>query len=340
MQPSGLDVLSSAEREARYCFPSKLDENGVELSPVSVATLQINLTRLCNQACRHCHVDASPARTEAMDESTLERCLEILAEHERIRVLDVTGGAPELHPQFDRLVKKARNLGKHVMVRHNLTVTFDGNPQTGESKRYLPEFFAEQRVEVISSLPYYQPYFTDKQRGKGVFEKSVESLRLLNEQGFGQETSGLALNLVYNPVGAFLPAAQEELETRFREELHAKYGIVFTGLFTITNMPIHRFRQQLERLGGFDDYMRRLVGAFNPAAAESVMCRAMISVGHDGRIYDCDFNQMLGMQIENGAPCTVDNFDLDELLKRRIRFASHCFGCTAGSGSSCGGATA
>src|SRR5262249_8631064 len=183
-----------------------------------------------NQACHHCHVDASPKRTEQMSRATIDRCLEILSRNPGIANLDITGGAPELNPHFDYFVEGARNLNKHVMVRHDLTVTVDGNPQTGESKRYLPEFFARHRVEVISSLPYYQEFFTDKQRGAGVFKKSVDSLRMLNDQGYGRsDGAGLILNLVYNPVGAFLPAAQESLERQFKKELEAKFGVVFNG---------------------------------------------------------------------------------------------------------------
>jgi radical SAM/Cys-rich protein len=279
-----------------------------------------------------------------MGRATVDRCLEILARNPAITKLDITGGAPELNPHFDYFVEAARRLGKHVMVRHNLTVTIDGNPQTGESKRYLPEFFARHRVEVISSLPYYQEFFTNKQRGAGVFKKSVESLRLLNEQGYGKSDGaqgfGLTLNLVYNPVGAFLPAPQESLERQFKKELESKFGVVFNSLFTITNMPINRFRKDLERLGAFDEYMARLVNAFNPAAARGVMCRSLISVGHDGSLYDCDFNQMLDLNLSEESGGTVFDFDLDKLLNRKIIFGQHCYGCAAGAGSSCGGATA
>jgi radical SAM/Cys-rich protein len=325
-------------------FEEKLAERGLDLAPLGVETLQVNVTRLCNQACHHCHVDASPKRTEQMSRMTIDRCLEILAGLPAIKKLDVTGGAPELNPHFDYFVEAARRLGKHVMVRHNLTVTIDGNPQTGESKRHLPEFFARQRVEVISSLPYYQEFFTDKQRGNGVFKKSVESLRLLNEQGYGksnnEEGSGLTLNLVYNPAGAFLPASQENLERRFKKELESKYGVVFNSLFTITNMPINRFKKDLERLGAYEEYMARLVNAFNPAAARGVMCRSLISVGYDGRLYDCDFNQMLDLNLPEESGGTVFDFDIDKLLDRKIIFGRHCYGCAAGAGSSCGGATA
>jgi radical SAM/Cys-rich protein len=322
-------------------FEEKLAEHGLDLAPLGVETLQVNVTRLCNQACHHCHVDASPKRTEQMSRATVDRCLEILARNPAVTKLDITGGAPELNPHFDYFVGAARALGKHVMVRHNLTVTIDGNPQTGESKRYLPEFFARHRVEVISSLPYYQEFFTDKQRGNGVFKKSVESLRLLNEQGYGKSDGrGLTLNLVYNPVGAFLPAPQESLDRQFKKELEAKFGVVFNGLFTITNMPINRFKKDLERLGAYDEYMTRLVNAFNPAAARGVMCRSLISVGHDGSLYDCDFNQMLDLNLSGESGGTVFDFDLDKLLNRKIIFGQHCYGCAAGAGSSCGGATA
>ena len=325
--------------EVQYSFENTLEQHRIDLAPLGIDTLQVNTGKFCNQACHHCHVDASPYRTEEMDRRTVDECLNILRAHASITTLDVTGGAPELNPHFEYLVAEARRLGKRVMVRHNLTVTLDGNPRTKETKRHLPQFFAAHQVEVVSSLPYYQEYFTDKQRGKGVFAKSIDSLKLLNAQGYGKDGTALVLNLVYNPVGAFLPAAQPSLEAEFKRHL-LQLGVVFNGLFTITNMPIHRFRAQLERLGAFDDYMARLVAAFNPAAAEGVMCRSLISVGYDGRLYDCDFNQMLEMQIENCEPMSVFNFDLDQLITRRIRFGSHCFGCTAGAGSSCGGATA
>jgi radical SAM/Cys-rich protein len=326
--------------EVKFDFYKTLRDNGQELRPLNIDTLQVNVTKLCNQACVHCHVDASPKRTEQMDLATADRCLEILGEHKQIKNLDITGGAPELNPHFDRLVREAVKLGKHVMVRHNLTVTIDGNPVTGESKSYLPKFYAENGVELISSLPYYQEYFTDKQRGKGVFEKSVQAIMLLNALGYGADGSGLILNFVYNPVGAFLPPQQRSLEADFKRELKKKYGIVFNNLYTITNMPINRFKQQLKKLGAYDEYMTRLVNAYNPAAAEGVMCRSLVSVGYDGRIYDCDFNQMLELGITGGGkPMTVFNFDYEGLIKRRIIFASHCYGCTAGGGSSCGGAT-
>ena len=335
----------------RHDFERLLRERGIALPPLAVDTLQVNVTKLCNQACRHCHVDASPARTEKMSRAGIEKVLDILARHPQVTRLDITGGAPELHPDFDWLVAEARKLGKHVMARHNLTVQFDGNPVTGESKEYLPEFYAAHGVEVISSLPYYQEFFTDSQRGKGVFGKSIEGLRRLNARGYGADGSGLLLNLVYNPLRPYLPAAQAVLEADYKRELKDKFGITFNGLFTITNMPINRFRLHLEKSGQYEAYMEKLLMAFNPAAAEGVMCRSIISVGWDGTLYDCDFNQMLEMPVL-GSPrsgrvegpvagaATIFDFDFDALMRRPIRFDSHCLGCTAGAGSSCGGATA
>ena len=325
-----------------YDFETQLRRHGMELPPLALGTLQVNITRMCNQVCRHCHVDASPARREMMSAAGIARCLEILARHPGITKLDLTGGAPELHPGFDGFVEKAAALGKQVMVRHNLTVQLDPHPQTGQSKAYLPEFFARHRVEVISSLPYYQAFFTDAQRGAGVFEKSVEAMRRLNAVGYGREGTGLVLNLVYNPVGPYLPAAQAALQADYKRELKAKFGLEFNGLFTITNMPINRFRLHLEKTGQLEPYMDRLLAAFNPAAAEGVMCRTLISVDHDGRIYDCDFNQMLDLRAlgAGGEPLSIFDFDFDTVLRRRIRFGEHCLGCTAGAGSSCSGATA
>jgi radical SAM/Cys-rich protein len=325
---------------AAFDFSARLERAELTLGRRSLDSLQVNVTKLCNQACRHCHVDSSPKRTEQIDARTVDRCLEILA-LPGVGSLDLTGGAPELNPEFDRFVQAARALDKRVLVRHNLTVTLDGNPQTGESKAYLPEFFAEQGVEVVSSLPYYQEYFTDKQRGRGVFSKSLESLRLLNAQGIGVPGSGRVLTLVYNPVGSYLPPEQASLEADYRTELREKFGIEFTSLIAITNMPINRFRQDLERRGQYEHYMHKLVAAFNPEAAGRVMCRTLISVDHEGVIYDCDFNQMLGLSVAGrSGPLTVFDLDLGALGQTPIRFADHCFGCTAGAGSSCGGETA
>jgi radical SAM/Cys-rich protein len=334
--------LKAVRRRSGSDFEALLRERGIELPPVSVDTLQVNVTKTCNQVCRHCHVDASPSRTEKMSPEGMAKCLEILGRHPQITKLDITGGAPELHPGFDAFVERAVALGKHVMVRHNLTVQLDGHPQTGESKAYLPEFFARNRVEVISSLPYYQEFFTDAQRGSGVFKKSMEAMRRLNAQGFGVEGSGLQLNLIYNPVGPYLPAAQAGLEADYKRELREKFGLTFNRLYTITNMPINRFRLHLEKSGQLEAYMEKLLAAFNPAAAEGVMCRSLVSVGHDGRVYDCDFNQMLDLDAVDarGRRLSIHDFDFDRVLARPIQFDDHCLGCTAGAGSSCGGATA
>ena len=314
----------------------------MDLAPLAIDTLQVNITKLCNQQCRHCHVDASPARREMMSADGIAKCLELLERYPGIATLDITGGAPELHPGFDGFVEAAAALGKRIMVRHNLTVQLDRHPQTGESKEYLPQFFARHRVEVVSSLPYYQQYFTDAQRGAGVFAKSVEAMRRLNAVGYGAEWSGLVLNLVYNPVGPYLPAAQAALEADYKRELKAKFGLSFNRLYTITNMPINRFRLHLEKTGQLEAYLDKLAAAFNPAAAEGIMCRNLLSVGWDGRIYDCDFNQMLELEAADrgGRALSIFDFDFDAALGRRIVFGEHCLGCTAGAGSSCGGATA
>jgi radical SAM/Cys-rich protein len=322
-------------------FEKKIQDLKLDMSVASVSTLQVNITKLCNQACRHCHVDSSPQRREMMSRELIETCLHILKNNAEITSLDITGGAPELHSDFKYFVIEARKLNKQVMVRHNLTVTHDPHPISGESMLYLPEFFKEQSVELVSSLPYYDKYFTDRQRGSGVFHKSITSLKMLNDIGFGLEGSSLKLNLVYNPIGPFLPASQTSLEEKFKSELKAKFNVSFNHLFTITNMPIKRFAKELERLNQYEEYMEKLRGAFNPNAALGVMCRSLISVDHQGQIFDCDFNQMLNLPIDSSCPSqNIIDFDLTSLKKRSIVLKDHCFGCTAGAGSSCGGATA
>ena len=321
-------------------FEETIRGHQLDLNPTAITTLQVNIGKLCNQACKHCHVDAGPKRTEMMTRTGIDRCIEILQENSEISTLDITGGAPELHDDFEYFVGAARNLGKHVIVRHNFTVTLDCHPVTGASMGHLPEFFRDHAIELISSLPYFQEHETDAQRGQGVFEKSIESMRRLNRVGYGRADSGLILNLVYNPVGAYLPPDQAAIEAQFREELRKRHDLVFNNLFVITNMPINRFRHFLERADLYESYMERLIQAFNPVAAEGVMCRTMISVGYDGILYDCDFNQMLNLGVNHGLPGTIWDFDYRRLVQREIVFDSHCFGCTAGAGSSCGGATA
>ncbi len=312
-------------------FDEKLAAHGLELRAATVDTLQVNVGKLCNQACKHCHVDASPARTEVMTREIAEQVIDALRRF-RTPTLDITGGAPELNPSFRYLVREARALGTHVMVRHNLTVMFE--PEQDD----LPEFFHGHEVEIVSSLPYFLEQQTDAQRGRGVFEKSIEALHRLNAVGYGIEGSNLTLNLVYNPVGAFLPPPQSSIEQDFRRELQKRYGITFNHLYTITNMPIKRFLDYLRRSGNEERYMRKLVEAFNPATVEGLMCRNLVSVDWTGRLYDCDFNQMLEVGVAPELPQTIADFDPERLARRRVMTGSHCFGCTAGSGSSCGGA--
>lgn len=317
-------------------FLQSLDAHKLELPATIVETLQVNITKLCNQACQHCHVDASPKRTEQMDKRTVDRCLHWLKVGS-IQTLDITGGAPELNPHFEHLVQGARELGKSVTVRHNLTVTFDGNPQTGEKMGHLPHFFADNQVELVCSLPCYEEENADKQRGQGVFKKSIESLKRLNEVGYGIDGSGLKLSLVYNPVGPHLPPDQQELEWQYKKELWERYGLRFNDLIAITNMPIHRYERWLRRNRQLDGYMEVLHDAFNPEAARNVMCRTMISVGHDGSIYDCDFNQMLELPVASKAHANIFDSEPGDLANRSIVYRNHCFGCTAGAGSSCKG---
>lgn len=275
-----------------------------------------------------------------MSDEVLEAVLKAL-DHPKVTTLDITGGAPELHPKFRELVHKARAMEKKVLVRHNLTVTLDPHPLTGESLLDLPDFFDREGVELVSSLPFYETYFTDKQRGDGVFQKSIKSLQLLNERGFGRSGSQKYLNLVYNPAGAFLPGDQKSLEQDFKRVLYSQFGIEFHALYALTNMPIHRFKFQLKKKGNYEEYMEKLVSAFNPKAALSVMCRDLISVDYRGELYDCDFHQVLDLPLAGlKSPRTIFSFSYDDLLTRSIVFKDHCYGCTAGSGSSCGGATA
>jgi radical SAM/Cys-rich protein len=312
-------------------FEAQLDRAGLSpLRATGITVFQINVGKLCNQACRHCHVDAGPDRPETMSFETAGYCIQALAKTD-IPTVDITGGAPELNPHFRWLVERARALDRHVMDRCNLSVLLL------PSQADLGEFLASHRVEVIASLPSYRASQTDAQRGDGIFEKSLEALRLLNRIGYGRPDSGLVLNLVYNPVGAFLPPKQEAIEAQFRKELRTRHGIEFNRLYTITNMPISRFLEFLVESGNFDQYMMRLANAFNPTAAAGVMCRYTLSVGWDGRLYDCDFNQMLELSVDHGAPSHIRDFDPAQLRHRQIVTGNHCYGCTAGSGSSCGG---
>jgi radical SAM/Cys-rich protein len=317
-------------------FTSKLKDSMLyPMRPVGIDILQLNLGKMCNQVCKHCHVDAGPDRKEIMEQSTMEECLEVIRKHS-IQTIDLTGGAPEMNPDFRWFVMEIRKIKPeiNIIVRCNLTIIL-ANPRFYD----LPDFFRNHRIEVVSSLPYFSALKTDAQRGDGVFEKSIKALKMLNDVGYGIPGSGLILNLVYNPSGAFLPASQSGIEAEFKKKLSINYDIFFNSLFTITNLPISRFLEYLIRSGNYESYMEKLVAAYNPVAAANVMCRNTVSVGWDGFLYDCDFNQMLDLQVS----CTsrhIRDWNHQLLEKREIVVNQHCFGCTAGSGSSCGGATA
>ena len=302
------------------------------LRTTGIEILQINVGKRCNQACRHCHVDAGPDRPEVMTPEIVDACLRFL-ESSDIATLDITGGAPELHPRFRDIVRRARAAGRHVMDRCNLTITRLPNYSD------LPEFLAQHQVEVIASLPSFSERQTNAQRGDGVFVDSIAALQRFNELGYGVEGTGLLLHLVTNPVGAFLPGSQSAMEVDWKRELQRRHGVTFNRLYTITNMPISRFLQFLVDSGNLQTYMERLAAAFNPAAVNGLMCRSTLSVGWDGRLYDCDFNQMLDLGTSVDSPQSILDATPHSLAFRRIVVGPHCFGCTAGNGSSCGGAT-
>lgn len=326
-----LAILESRDDASLPTFDATLATHGLEsLQSKGIDVLQVNVGKLCNQTCRHCHVDAGPDRRESMSWDTAEAVIRVLRESS-IGTLDITGGAPEMNPNFNWLVEQARQLGRHVIDRCNLTILVTNGYE------YLPEFLAAHQVEVIASLPCYTEGNCDSQRGDGVFQKSIQALRRLNELGYGQPESPLSLALVYNPVGPSLPPSQPQLETDFRRELRERYNIEFTKLYTITNLPISRFLDDLLQTGQYASYMQKLVESFNPQAAAGVMCRSMLSVDWQGRLFDCDFNQMLELPLSAGAAQTIFDLDLSELDQRRIVTGRHCFGCTAGAGSGCQG---
>ncbi len=324
--------LASAEPRAGADFDAALAGRG--LSPLvraGVTTLQVNLGKKCNQACLHCHVEAGPNRTESMDLASVQRVLAILAASPSVVEVDITGGAPELHPHFRLLLEGARDLGKSVIDRCNLTVLFEPGMED------LAEFLARNEATIIASLPCYSPKNVEAQRGKGVFDRSIAALRLLNELGYGRRPE-LPLHLVYNPLGPSLPPAQAALEATYKHELDVHLGVVFDRLFTITNMPIERFLHALERDGKADSYVELLVKSYNPGTLPGLMCRSIVSVAWNGSLHDCDFHQMAEIPL-GGSPRTIwDIDDVGTLRSSPIATASHCFGCTAGAGSSCGGA--
>ena len=334
------DPLAQASKQLRVLravgrqkpFEASLAESSLNPLPATgIEVLQINLGRLCNMGCRHCHVDAGPDRREVMARPTMEACLNVLRQA-TIPTVDLTGGAPEMNPHFRRLVEEARRLGCQVIDRCNLTILLAPGYQD------VPEFLAQHGVEIVASLPCYLAENVDSQRGNGAMAKSIEALRRLNALGYGQPQSGLLLTLVYNPLGPYLPPAQGQLEADYQRELKARYGVVFNRLHTITNLPIGRFLASLVHDGQYERYIETLIAAYNPQAAAGVMCRTTLSVDWTGRLHDCDFNQMLELGLESGMPQTIHEFDMELLGHRPIKTGQHCYGCTAGAGSGCRGA--
>lgn len=340
-------TLSLPLVETRDAFVERLSVDAQSLDRVALKTLQLNVGKMCNLACGHCHVEAGPKRGEIMSWDTMSRVLawfDAYRDEVAIGTVDLTGGAPEMNPHFRRLVSEFRARDVHVIDRCNLTILLEPGQED------LHEFLAAHRVEVTASLPCYLEDNVDKQRGRGVFHDSIEALRRLNAIGYGDPGTGLKLDLVYNPTGYGLPPAQESLEADYKRHLAERYGITFSRLWTITNMPIKRFEHALKRDGKYDAYMSKLLAAHNPANVAGLMCRYLVSVGWQGGVYDCDFNQMLCMPVLPSTHGPADDehaverdarklwdFTPEELIGRRIRTGNHCFGCTAGAGSSCTG---
>lgn len=309
-------------------FQNRLTANQIQTTRRSIDTLQINVGKLCNQACRHCHVEAGPNRTENMEREGFERLVELI-DNSNISTVDLTGGAPELNPHFRWFVEQVRKRNINVLDRCNLTVLYEPGQED------LAQFLAHNQVQVVASLPCYSEDNVDKQRGNGVFDKSIRGLRQLNQLGYGSDEN-LKLDLVYNPQGASLPPSQEKLQIDYKKNLKEWFDIDFDNLYTITNMPIKRFLDDLNRHGKYQEYLETLVNAFNPTAAANMMCFNLVSIGYDGQIYDCDFNQMLDLNsIERPTLWTVQSFD--QLINKEIVWGEHCHGCSAGAGSSCGG---
>ena len=313
-------------------FAARLQQENLRLDRQPLRTVQVNIGKLCNQACLHCHVEAGPKRTENMTAATIDRLLKLIADAPYIQTVDITGGAPELNPEFRRFVTGLRQLGKQVIDRCNLTVLFE----PGQEDTH--QFLAANKVHIVASLPCYEKDNVDGQRGKGVFDKSVGALQRLNAAGYGKAGTGLQLDLVYNPTGPHLPPPQADLERDYKLRLKEDLDIEFNSLLTITNLPIKRYVTFLQRSGQYDAYMQLLAESFNTAAAETVMCRSLISVGYDGQIYDCDFNQMVELPPGKGRSDLWSIASLDEFHEGPVAVANHCYGCTAGAGSSCGGA--
>lgn len=325
----------SLEKLGYTSFRTACEESGVSaLKRGSARIMQLNIGLYCNQACRHCHVESSPKRTELMSHEVAEQCVSLLDSSPGVDIVDLTGGAPELCPEFTYLVKEATARGKQVIDRCNLTVLREPGQED------LAQFLAHHQVRVVASLPCYSKENVDQQRGGGVFRRSIEGLQMLNAVGYGVPGSGLQLDLVYNPGGVFLAPAAESLEDAYKQELKDAYNITFNSLLCLNNMPIKRWADELIRRGEMEAYMEMLVNAFNPSAGEGLMCRDTVSIGWDGSVYDCDFNQQLDLGVSGSDITTVfDMKSLDDLTGRDITVASHCYGCTAGSGSGCQGQT-
>lgn len=309
-------------------FESRVDGE-FKVTEEHMEVLQINVGRLCNLACKHCHVEAGPNRTEIMSRKVMEACLAVIGE-QKVQTVDITGGAPEMNPDFEWFVEEACKICSRVIVRSNLVIL------TEEGYRHLPEFYRDHKIEVVCSLPYYRPKEMDKVRGDGSFDAAIQILKKLNDLGYGRDKD-LVLNMVYNPAGAFFPPVQEAMEKEYKTRLFEDYGIVFDHLFTITNNPTGRFFSFLERSGNLEGYLKKLYGAFNGNTLGGLMCRFQVSVGYDGRLYDCDFNQAAGLPVATGE--TIFDMAGKPYAPRKICFGNHCYGCTAGQGSSCGGAT-
>ena len=310
-------------------FQETLENHKLKIDRTQVEVVQVNIGRLCNQACHHCHVEAGPKRKENMDERSVNRVIELIEKSRTVHTVDITGGAPELNPHFRKLVLAARQNGKSVIDRCNLTVFFE--PGHEDTARFL----RDQEVHIIASLPCYSKERVERQRGRGVFDKSIEALRILNGLGYGK--GNLTLDLVYNPTGPFLPPSQTKLQDDYKQELQELFEIEFNNLFTITNMPIKRFLEDLRKARKLEEYMELLTNAFNPHAAMGVMCRNLVSIAWNGELFDCYFNQMLELPLGAGRSTIWETSSFDEFSEKQITFANHCYACTAGAGSSCGG---
>jgi len=329
LTPTINDIPGDQRRDS---FRDHLAQDGLyPLTANGIEILQLNITRKCNLSCRHCHAGGTPESSLHMKEKVIDKCFEI-AGYPGIETIDLTGGAPELHPSFMNIVERFHSLGKRLLVRSNLVILLE------EPFQHLPDFMARHNVEIVASLPDIHGARTDRQRGSGVFQKILEGIRTLNEIGYGKQNSGLILDLVHNPAGAYLPGSQEALESEYRRVLSRDYGLAFNKLFCLTNCPVGRYLDYLEQSGNYALYMKALKSAFNPSAARNAMCRITLSVDPEGNLHDCDFNQMLNMGI-GGNRVSVFDFDYEQLASRSIQIRDHCFACTAGAGSSCQGVT-